>query len=90
MSQQQMRIGMPWRGHGYHLAAWRHPDVPADANVRFLETVSKGFLRKGIELGIDNFALAIGKPRMSGKRAGKTVVSRRDRTDPSRNGSAYP
>ena len=34
MSQQQMRIGMSLRGHGYHLAAWRHPDVPADASVR--------------------------------------------------------
>ena len=59
-----MRIGMSLRGHGYHLAAWRHPDVPADAHV--------------------------GKSSMCGKRAGKTVVSRRDRTDASRNGSAYP
>ena len=25
---------MSLRGHGYHLAAWRHPDVPADASVR--------------------------------------------------------
>ena len=33
MSQRQMRIGMSLRGHGYHLAAWRHPDVPADASV---------------------------------------------------------
>ena len=32
MSQKQMRIGMSLRGHGYHLAAWRHPDVPADAS----------------------------------------------------------
>jgi FMN-dependent oxidoreductase (nitrilotriacetate monooxygenase family) len=34
MSQKQMRLGMSLRGHGYHLAAWRHPDVPADASVR--------------------------------------------------------
>lgn len=34
MRQHQMRIGMSLRGHGYHLAAWRHPDVPADASVR--------------------------------------------------------
>lgn len=85
-----MRIGMSLRGHGYHLAAWRHPDVPADAHVRLLETVSKGLLRKEIELGVYNFAIAIGKSSMCGKRAGKTVVSRRDRTDASRNGSAYP
>jgi hypothetical protein len=52
MSQKQMRIGMSLRGHGYHLAAWQHPDVPADASVRFLETVSKCLLIKEIELGI--------------------------------------
>jgi alkanesulfonate monooxygenase len=34
MSQNKMRIGMSLRGHGYHLAAWRHPAVPADASVR--------------------------------------------------------
>jgi putative transposase len=33
--------------------------------------------------------IRIGKPSMSGKLAGKTVVYRRDRTDASRNGSAY-
>ena len=55
----------------------------------FLETVSKCLLIQEIELSIDNFAMAIGKPSMSGKLAGKTVVYRRDRTDASRNGSAY-
>src|SRR5689334_1383001 len=30
MNQRKMRIGMSIRGHGYHPAAWRHPDVPAD------------------------------------------------------------
>jgi N-acetyl-S-(2-succino)cysteine monooxygenase len=34
MSQKKMRIGMSLRGHGYHLAAWRYPDVPADPSVR--------------------------------------------------------
>src|SRR5262247_2812873 len=34
MSQKQMCIGISLRGHGYHLAAWRHPDVPADASSR--------------------------------------------------------
>ena len=29
MNQRKMRIGMSVRGHGYHLAAWRQPDVPA-------------------------------------------------------------
>ena len=24
-----MRLGLSMRYHGYHLAGWRHPDVPA-------------------------------------------------------------
>jgi FMN-dependent oxidoreductase (nitrilotriacetate monooxygenase family) len=35
MSQRKMRIGMSIRGVGYHPAAWRHPDVPADGTLRF-------------------------------------------------------
>jgi alkanesulfonate monooxygenase SsuD/methylene tetrahydromethanopterin reductase-like flavin-dependent oxidoreductase (luciferase family) len=27
-SQRQMRLGLSMRYHGYHLGAWRHPDVP--------------------------------------------------------------
>ena len=30
-----MLIGMSIRGLGYHPAAWRHPDVPADGTLRF-------------------------------------------------------
>jgi FMN-dependent oxidoreductase (nitrilotriacetate monooxygenase family) len=30
-----MNIGMSIRGLGYHVAAWRHPDVPADGTMRF-------------------------------------------------------
>jgi FMN-dependent oxidoreductase (nitrilotriacetate monooxygenase family) len=30
-----MHIGMSIRGLGYHIAAWRHPDVPADGTLRF-------------------------------------------------------
>jgi FMN-dependent oxidoreductase (nitrilotriacetate monooxygenase family) len=28
-SRRQMRMGLSMRYHGYHLGAWRHPDVPA-------------------------------------------------------------
>jgi FMN-dependent oxidoreductase (nitrilotriacetate monooxygenase family) len=28
-SERQMRLGLSMRYHGYHLGAWRHPDVPA-------------------------------------------------------------
>src|SRR6185437_13868334 len=34
MNQRKMRIGMSIRGHGYHPAAWRHPDVAADCTLQ--------------------------------------------------------
>jgi FMN-dependent oxidoreductase (nitrilotriacetate monooxygenase family) len=33
--QGKMRLGMSMRGLGYHPAAWRHPQVPADGTLRF-------------------------------------------------------
>jgi len=33
--QRQMRLGLSIAGIGYHHAAWRHPDVPADGAMRF-------------------------------------------------------
>ena len=35
MARRKMHIGMSIRGVGYHTAAWRHPDVPADGTLRF-------------------------------------------------------
>lgn len=34
MTVRKMRLGLSIRGHGYHPAAWRHPDVPADGTLR--------------------------------------------------------
>ena len=34
MNRRKMRIGMSVRGHGYHPAARRHPDVPADGTLQ--------------------------------------------------------
>jgi len=34
MATRKMRLGMSMRGIGYHPAAWRHPDVPADGTLR--------------------------------------------------------
>ena len=48
MNQRKMRIGMSIRGHGYHPAAWRHPEVPADGTlqvehyVRSAQTAERG------------------------------------------------
>ena len=35
MARGKMAIGMSIRGLGYHPAAWRYPDVPADGTLRF-------------------------------------------------------
>ena len=35
MTRGKMHIGMSIRGLGYHPAAWRHPNVPADGTLRF-------------------------------------------------------
>lgn len=32
---RQMKLGLSLRYLGYHMAAWRHPDVPADGAIRF-------------------------------------------------------
>ncbi|MBN8889207.1 MAG: LLM class flavin-dependent oxidoreductase [Rhodospirillales bacterium] len=33
--RRHMKLGMSMRGIGYHVAAWRHPAVPADGTLRF-------------------------------------------------------
>ena len=33
MTARKMRLGLSIRGHGYHPAAWRHPEVPADGTL---------------------------------------------------------
>ncbi|PLZ03171.1 nitrilotriacetate monooxygenase [Burkholderia sp. WAC0059] len=35
MSTRKMKLGLSMRYLGYHIAAWRHPDVPADGAIRF-------------------------------------------------------
>jgi len=50
MTARKMRLGLSIRGHGYHPAAWRHPDVPATAtcmssiNVRGAQIAERGKL----------------------------------------------
>jgi FMN-dependent oxidoreductase (nitrilotriacetate monooxygenase family) len=34
-TQRQMKLGLSCRYLGYHVAAWRHPDVPADGALQF-------------------------------------------------------
>jgi FMN-dependent oxidoreductase (nitrilotriacetate monooxygenase family) len=50
MAARKMRLGLSIRGYGYHPAAWRHPDVPADGAlhvehyVRNTQTAERGKL----------------------------------------------
>src|SRR3979411_3503715 len=50
MTARKIRLGLSIRGHGYHPAAWRHPDVPADGTlqvehyVRSAQTAERGKL----------------------------------------------
>ncbi len=46
---KRMRLGLSMRYLGYHMAAWRHPDVPADGAIQFeyfLESAKKAEAEK--------------------------------------------
>jgi N-acetyl-S-(2-succino)cysteine monooxygenase len=79
MSQKQMRIGMSLRGHGYHLAAWRHPDVPADASIRIDHYVRTAQAAERGKCDLIFFADGIGirerdAPRGALARQGRDIV----------------
>ncbi|MGE3538090.1 MAG: LLM class flavin-dependent oxidoreductase [Candidatus Tectimicrobiota bacterium] len=79
MSQRQMHIGMSLRGHGYHLAAWRHPDVPADASVRLDHYVRTAQAAERGKCDLIFFADGIGirerdEPRGALARQGRDIV----------------
>ncbi len=74
-----MRLGMSLRGLGYHPAAWRHPQVPADGSLRFEHYVHN---TQSAERGLFDmifFADGIGirerdEPRGSLARSGYEIV----------------
>ena len=37
--KRQMKLGVSMIGLGYHVAAWRHPDVPADGSPNIKHSV---------------------------------------------------
>ena len=39
-SRRQMKLGVSMIGLGYHVAAWRHPDVPADGSPSIAHSVN--------------------------------------------------
>jgi len=77
--KRQMKLGMSMRGLGYHTAAWRHPDVPADGTLRFEHYVRNA---QAAERGLFDmifFADGIGirekdEPRGSLARSGYEIV----------------
>jgi FMN-dependent oxidoreductase (nitrilotriacetate monooxygenase family) len=65
MSKKRMKLGLSMRYMGYHVGAWRHPDMPADGSSlfqSFLDVVQKAecakfdmvFLADGIGVRLDD------------------------------------
>lgn len=60
MSRRRMHIGLSIRGLGYHPAAWRHPDVPADGTFHFEHYVRSAKLAEDGKCDFVFFADGIG------------------------------
>jgi FMN-dependent oxidoreductase (nitrilotriacetate monooxygenase family) len=79
MTRRQMHLGMSIRGLGYHPAAWRHPDVPADGTLRFEHYAKSAQLAEAGKCDLIFFADGIGIrerdiPRGSLARSGYEIV----------------
>ncbi|MHB1217215.1 MAG: LLM class flavin-dependent oxidoreductase [Alphaproteobacteria bacterium] len=79
MAKKMMRLGMSIRGLGYHPAAWRHPDVPADGTLRFEHYVRSAQSAERGKCDMIFFADGIGirerdAPRGSLARSGYEIV----------------
>jgi FMN-dependent oxidoreductase (nitrilotriacetate monooxygenase family) len=79
MRPTKMSIGMSIRGLGYHPAAWRHPDVPADGTLRFAHYVRSAQAAERGKCDMIFFADGIGirerdAPRGSLARSGYEIV----------------
>ncbi len=79
MTARKMRLGLSIRGHGYHPAAWRHPDVPADGTLRVEHYVRSAQIAESGKLDMIFFADGAGirqgdTPRGSLSRTGRDMV----------------
>lgn len=79
MTDRKMRLGMSIRGIGYHPAAWRRPDVPADGTLRFEHYVRSAQAAERGKCDMIFFADGIGirerdAPRGSLARSGYEIV----------------
>jgi FMN-dependent oxidoreductase (nitrilotriacetate monooxygenase family) len=79
MTARKMRLGLSIRGHGYHPAAWRHPDVPADGTLYVEHYVRSAQIAECGKLDMIFFADGAGirqgdNPRGSLSRTGRDMV----------------
>ena len=79
MDVRTMRLGLSIRGHGYHPAAWRHPDVPADGTLCAEHYVRSAQIAEHGELDMIFFADGAGirqgdVPRGSLARTGRDML----------------
>src|SRR5690349_18421884 len=79
MTPRKMRLGLSIRGHGYHPAAWRHPDVPADGTLHVEHYVRSAQIAERGKLDMIFFADGAGirqddVPRGSLARTGRDMV----------------
>jgi N-acetyl-S-(2-succino)cysteine monooxygenase len=79
MRRERLHLGMSIRGLGYHPAAWRHPDVPADGTLRFEHYARNAQLAEHGKCDLIFFADGIGIrerdiPRGSLARSGYEIV----------------
>ena len=79
MAERKMRLGLSIRGHGYHPAAWRHPDVPADGTLHVEHYVRSAQIVERGKLDMIFFADGAGirqgdSPRGSLSRTGRDMI----------------
>ncbi|WP_320534031.1 LLM class flavin-dependent oxidoreductase [Robbsia andropogonis] len=58
--KRKMRLGLSMRYQGYHMAAWRHPEVPADGAIDFQYFLSTAKKAEDAKLDMIFFADGIG------------------------------
>src|SRR5580698_704664 len=79
MTKRKMRLGLSIRGHGYHPAAWRHPDLPADGTLHVEHYVRSAQIAERGKLDMIFFADGAGirqgdNPRGSLSRIGRDMI----------------
>ena len=79
MTARKMRLGLSIRGHGYHPAAWRHPDVPADGTLHVEHYVRSAQIAERGKLDMIFFADGAGirqgdNPRGALSRTGRDML----------------